>query len=412
MVNSTTPSNEITLLLGNMAHGGDALARHEGQVVFVRGGVAGERVRARVTERRARFLRASVIDVLDPSPDRVAPPCPYAEVCGGCQWQHIAYPAQPAIKTAIVQEALMRLGGMAAPPVLPTLHAPAPLGYRNHVQVRPASGGRLGFRARESHRIVPIKRCLVAHPLAQERWLALRGANISFERASLRIGANTGESLVAIEATQRPDVTKLPPGSWVWMRGNAAVTLQGAPWYHEELAGRRYRVSAGSFFQVHTAQAQRLVRLVTQMLAPQPRDNVLDVYCGVGVFALQIANQVNQVLGIESAGPAIADARVNGARQRNVAWYAGAAERALAELGGRWDKAVLDPPRAGCAAEVLQHLARLQVERIVYVSCEPATLARDVARLGELGYVLERVQPVDMFPQTFHVETVSSLIAR
>jgi 23S rRNA (uracil1939-C5)-methyltransferase len=409
MMHATERVDGLILQLESMAHGGDAIARHEGQVIFVRGGIPGEHVRARVTERRARFLRAAVVEVLAPSPHRVTPPCPYVEHCGGCQWQHIAYAAQSTIKTDIVEETLARIGGLQAPPVAPALPAASPLGYRNHVQVRLASGGRLGFMARESHHVVPIERCLLAHPLAQARWEALREARLSFQRAGLRVGVNTGESLVVLEGPQRPSANHLPSGACAWAQGDAIHALRGNPWYHEELLGRRFRVSAGSFFQVHTAQAEALVRVALEMLAPSPVDRVLDLYCGVGVFALSVADQVEQVLGIESAGAAISDARVNGGEQANVRWHEDAAENALADLRGRWTKAILDPPRAGCAEAVLTALAQLEVERIVYVSCEPSTLARDIARLGAWGYAVERIQPVDMFPQAFHVETVALL---
>jgi len=409
MMHATERADELILKLESMAHGGDAIARHEGQVIFVRGGIAGERVRARVTERRARFLRAAVVEVLAPSPHRVTPPCPYVEHCGGCQWQHIAYAAQSAIKTDIVEETLARIGGLQAPPVAPALPAANPLRYRNHVQVRLASGGRLGFMARESHHVVPIERCLLAHPLAQARWEALQEAGLSFRRAGLRVGVNTGESLLVLEGSQRPPASHLPPGACAWIQGGAIHAIRGDPWYHEELLGRRYRVSAGSFFQVHTAQAETLVRVALEMLAPSPADRVLDLYCGVGVFALSVADRVEQVLGIEAAGAAIADARVNGAEQANARWIEGPAEQALAPLEGPWNKAILDPPRAGCAEAVLTTLAQLEVERMVYVSCEPSTLARDIARLMTLGYAVEGIQPVDMFPQAFHVETVALL---
>ncbi len=388
---------------------GDAIARHEGQVVFVRGGIPGERVRAQVTKRLARFLRATVVEVLESSPHRRTPPCPYAEACGGCQWQHIAYPAQAVLKTKIVEETLGRIGGLDAPLVSSILPATAPLGYRNHLQARRAGTGRLGLLARESHRVVPIDRCLLAHPLLQAPWEALGEAGFPFQRASLRVGANTGESLVLLKGSRRPPATKLPVDACAWMQGDTVRPIQGDPWYHEELLGRRYRVSAGSFFQVHTAQAETLVRVALEMLAPSPTDRVLDIYSGVGVFALSMADQVSEVLGIESEGSAVADARVNAADQTNLRWLQGPAEEALAGLSGRWTKAVLDPPRAGCAEPVLQTLSALEVERIVYVSCEPSTLARDIARLAALGYAVERVQPVDMFPQTYHVETVTLL---
>ncbi len=407
MRQDATVPKEFALSLESMAHGGDAVAHHRGQVVFVRGGIPGERVRVRVTDHRKSFLRATVVDVLEPSADRVTPPCPYAARCGGCQWQHIAYPRQVSTKTDIVRDTLARIGGIPEAPVHRMLPAASPLGYRNHIQVRQTRDGRLGLQARESHCIVPMDRCLLADPIVQGLWRDLVALGMPFRRASLRASIRTGETLVVLESARRPDAVALPAGSWVWMNHDGPEVLQGQPWYHEQVAGRRYRVSAGSFFQVHTRQAEELVRTVLEGLGPGPKDNILDVYSGVGMFALRLADHAQRVLGIEAAGPAVADARANATDLANISWHTGRAEQVLSQLDGHWNKAVLDPPRAGCAPEVINELARLGVERIAYVSCEPSTLARDLRRLRGLGYRLLRVQPVDMFPQTFHIESVS-----
>ncbi|MGC9359707.1 MAG: class I SAM-dependent RNA methyltransferase [Anaerolineae bacterium] len=407
MPEDETDSTPITLALESMAHGGDAVARYRGQVVFVRGGIPGERVRARITDHRKSFLRANVVDVLEPSADRVTPPCPYAARCGGCQWQHIAYPRQVSLKTDIIRETLSRIGGTSEPPVQPMIPASSPLGYRNHIQVRQTYDGRLGLQERESHHVVPIDRCLLAHPRVDGLWQDLADLRMPFRRASLRAGIHTGETLGVLESARRPDPDALPGDSWVWMHRDEPQVLQGQPWYHEKVAGRRYRVSASSFFQVNTRQAEELVRLVLEGLAPGPRDSVLDIYSGVGVFALQLTERAQRVLGIEADGPAVADARVNTTDRGNISWRIGPAEHVLPELGGHWNKAILDPPRAGCAPQVIDALVRLGVERIAYVSCEPSTLARDIKRMSSLGYRLVHVQPVDMFPQTFHIESVS-----
>jgi 23S rRNA (uracil1939-C5)-methyltransferase len=424
-------TNTIDLDLTTIANLGQAMGRHEGKVVFVPLSLPGERVRVRIVEERKRWARAELVDVIDASPDRVEPPCPYYGLCGGCHWQHAAYPAQLAYKHQVVAEQLRRLGRLEAPTVRPAIGAPLvdgvpePWFYRNHAQftaVEPGAplnpgappdlgaGPRLGFQAAGSHDVVPIERCLLLHPLLDEMHAMLDLDWPELRRLSLRAGVHTGELMCIFEAEDddAPELeVDLPLSCLLRRHDGTDVVLIGSSAYHEVLHGRTYRVSASSFFQVNTAQAGVLLDVVHAYLDPQPTDTLLDLYCGVGVMGLSVADQVGQVIGIEEHPTAIADARANAAPSTHVQFIQGKAEALLPALEGTIAKVVLDPPRSGCKPGVLQALLRLAPERIVYVSCDPPTMARDAALLAGGGYGLVEVQPIDMFPQTYHVETVS-----
>jgi 23S rRNA (uracil1939-C5)-methyltransferase len=429
----------VDLELTAPANLGQALGRYQGRVVFVPGGLPGERVRVRLVEERKRWARGELVELQSASPDRVEPPCPYYGRCGGCHWQHAAYPAQLAYKQAVVAEQLRRLAHIDAPPVQPTLGSPPNAGtppndrsdeplpagpwyYRNHAQFTavakaadPEGELRLGFAAAGSHDVVPIERCLLLHPLLDEIYAQLDLDWPELTRLSLRAGVHTGERLSIFEAEddEIPELEVDVPMSCVFRHSDGTdLTLIGSGVYHEVLNGRRYRVSAASFFQVNSAQAQAMLDRVRTYLDPRPHDTLLDLYSGVGVIGLSLAEQVGQVIGVEEHPAAVLDAAINAdalpaATSSNVDWIQGQAEEILPQLEAEISKVVLDPPRSGCKPAVVQALLRLGPERIVYVSCDPATLARDGVLLREGGYHLVEVQPLDMFPQTFHIETVS-----
>jgi 23S rRNA (uracil1939-C5)-methyltransferase len=431
----------INLDLTAPANLGQAMGRHEGKVIFVPGGLPGERVRVQIVEDHKRWARGELLEVLRASPDRVDPPCPYYGRCGGCHWQHARYEAQLAYKHQVVVDQLQRLGRLEAPTVRPpigsgrALGAPAvegvagPWFYRNHAQFVAAGSGELGFLAARSHDVVPIERCLLLHPLLDEMHAALdpsgRASGRSLDwpelrRLILRAGIHTGERMCIFEAEagaapdggapvgEAPELeVDLPISCLLRTRDGGDAVLIGSSVYHEVLKGRTYRVSSSSFFQVNTEQAETLLDAVYAYLDPQPADTLLDLYCGVGVLGLSVADRVGQVIGIEEDGVAIADARANAGSASPVRFMEGKAEVLLAECQETVTKVVLDPPRSGCESAVLDALLRLRPQRIVYVSCDPTTLARDAARLAQGGYVLAEAQPVDMFPQTYHVETVA-----
>jgi 23S rRNA (uracil1939-C5)-methyltransferase len=404
----------ISLSLTDMAHGGSAMGRHEGKVIFVPYALPGETVTAEVIQDKRRFARARLLEVDERSPDRAVPPCPFFGQCGGCQWQHAAYPAQLAFKTAVVRDQLVRLGRFADPPVRDTVASPEPWHYRNHVQFAVDRQGRLGFQAAASRRIVPVDECLLLHPLLDEIFLALdlgsEGELPPLRRISLRAGINTGDRMIVFETVddEPPQLEVDFPVSCVLLLADGRpVNLVGYNHISERVAGRTFRISAGSFFQVNAPQTETLIRLVTEYLAPDGDEALLDAYCGVGTFALTLADKVGHVIGVESAPTAVEDFRINAQGMDNVAILPGTVEKVLPRLEGPVDVAVLDPPRTGMLPDAVAALIRLAPERVVYVSCDPATLARDGRTLADAGYDLAVVQPVDMFPQTYHVETVS-----
>jgi len=400
------------LHLTDMAHGGDALGRHEGKVIFVPYTIPGEEALVEIVEDKGSYARARLVEILSPSPHRVTPPCPHFGPgrCGGCQWQHIAYQSQLELKAAVVGDQLARLGRLPDVPVKRPIPSVSPWHYRNHIQFSVGDDGRLGFVATGGRRVETVEVCHLLHPLLEELFAALDLELPGLARLSLRAGINTGDQMVIFETHDDlpPALESDVPVSCVLLLSDGTpVNLIGNNYVTEVVAGRRFHISATSFFQVNTAAAEELVRVVGEYLAPAGDEVLLDAYCGVGTFALSLADKVGQVIGIEENAGAVADARLNVAELANVEFMEGRVEALLPQLDRPIDLAVLDPPRQGCRPEALAALIELAPRRIVYVSCDPATLARDARKLADVGYRLLEVQPVDMFPQTYHIESVA-----
>jgi 23S rRNA (uracil1939-C5)-methyltransferase len=401
------------LNLTAMAHGGSALGRHEGRVIFVPHTIPGERVRVEVTEGRTRYAHAVPIEILEPSPRRVEPPCPYFGLgrCGGCQWQHIEYEAQVEYKQAVLSDQMSRLGGLEVGDAMQDpIGAAEPWSYRNHIQFHVTPEGELGFLTADTHDIVPVDLCLITHPLLDELWAALDMEWPQLYRLSLRCGVATSDRMAIFELDRYDDFdieVDFPVSAVLMLADGEAAVMMGDRYLVEHIAGRDYRISAGSFFQVNSGGAEALVALVREYLAPAGDETLLDLYCGVGLFSLALAGNVGQVIGVEADPRAAADFRFNAAGMDHVSLHEGKVHQVLAGAEGEVDLIVLDPPRAGAGEVVVDEIVRLAPERIAYVSCDPATLARDAGRLAGAGYRLERLQPVDMFPQTFHLESVA-----
>jgi 23S rRNA (uracil1939-C5)-methyltransferase len=440
----------LELTIDDLAFGGEGVGRADGYVVFVRGGLPGDHLRVRLTESRGRFGRAVIEEVLVASPDRVVPPCPYFGQCGGCRLQHLAYPAQLAFKEKQVRDCLNRLGGVGEFELRPILPAPEPYGYRNKMEFTIASDpAAVGLHVFERYDVVlDIERCLLQsdtmNTLLDEFRRQLRDRALSVwdprtERGLLRFvmmreGRNTGEAMVNVVAAA-PDVetltpvadalrTRAPATASVVLNVNAKKAsvavgseehlLAGREHISESLDGVVFQVSANSFFQTNTRQAERLFAVVADACELTGSETLLDLYSGTGAISLLLARRVRAVYGIEVAAAAVADAirnaRANGID--NCTFLAGEVRHVLPELirqGVRASVVVADPPRAGFHPKALSALAAMAPARIVYVSCNPSTLARDVGDLVRHGYRLEWVQPVDMFPQTPHIEAVARL---
>ena len=386
---------DVTLTVDRIGFQGEALARHGDDLVFVPYAIPGEQVEATVWRKTGDYFEADLKRVVTPSPDRVEPPCPYYTRCTGCEWQHIAYSRQLEIKAELVADHLRRTGGFDAPPVSATIGCDDPWGYRNHARFTVRKDGQLGFVNRFRRYFVRIDRCLIMDEGVNRILSHLQEKCGETSQLSIRYGVNTGEHLVQ-PTLQSLDVT-IPVGQ---------------THYTEELLGRRFRIASPSFFQVNTRQAARLIDLVRERLALTPADTLVDAYAGVGVFAALLAPHVQRVLAIEESSSAVQDAQQNMTGLANVEMIEGKTEAILPTLQGRADAVILDPPRTGCHRVALDALIALSPPRVAYVSCDPATLARDLRILCESAFDLVEVQPIDLFPHTHHVEAVATLRAR
>ena len=394
MVQAVEIGSRLRVRLQGWGRLGEALAQHDDIPLFVFGGIDGEEVEAEIVRRHRRYLAARVVRVIEPSPHRVEPPCPHFGACTGCQWQHISEERQRELKHSAVVDALERIGGLADAPVADIMTAPAPFGYRNHARFTVGPQGALGYVNRESRRFVPIDRCMLMDEGINSALGQLQGHCADTTQLSVRYGTGTGDMLVQ-PTLRNPEVP----------------IATGQKHFRERMGGHVFRVGSPSFFQVNTPQAERMVDLVRQELELSGDEVVADVYAGVGTFAALLAPYCRHVVAIEESSAAMDDAEVNCEGIASLELLRARAEDALAEMERCPDAVVLDPPRAGCHPSMLESLVRLRPRRVVYVSCDPSTLARDLKVLCAGGFELRNVQPIDMFPQTHHVECVATLVA-
>ncbi len=394
------PRKPLELELTGFAAGGKAVGRSpDGRVAFVEYGIPGERVLAEITAEEPSYIEATTVEVREPSELRVEPRCQYFGRCGGCQLQHVAYGEQLRLKTGVVRDQLRRIGRFedeAIDGVLREMIGMAdPWAYRNHMRFTVRRDGDVGFMEHGSHRFLRIDHCEIALPAANRVLQDAQDRTMQTRALTVRVGEHSGELLVQPKLRWRPH-----------RRGR---TRSGQPHYHELLRGARYRVSSPAFFQVNSRQAERLIELVVaRARAVQPR-LVADAYSGVGTFAVALAQVVPDVVTIEYSAAAGDDAEVNLAPYDNVRRIVGTVEEQLPALDPQPDVVVVDPPRAGLDASVVDAIIDSRVRRLVYVSCDPATLARDLRRFADGGLTVGEVQPIDMFPHTQHIECISTL---
>ena len=397
------PRKPIEVELTGFAAGGKAVGRApDGRVAFVAFAIPGERVLAEITAETPSRVEAEAVEVRERSGRRADPRCPYFGRCGGCQLQHIEYGEQLRLKAGVVRDQLRRIGRFAEDAVegvlRETIGMADPWGYRNHMRFTVRRDGEIGFMEHGSHRFLRIDRCEIALPAANRVLADAQDRTMQTRALTVRAGEHTGELLVQPRLRWRPH-----------RRGR---TRSGQPHYHEQLRGIRYRVSSPAFFQVNSRQAERLIELVVaRARAVRPR-LVADAYAGVGAFAAALARAVPDVVAIEASAAAGDDAAANLASCDNVRRVTGTVEEQLPLLDPAPDVVVVDPPRAGLAASVADAVLASPARRLVYVSCDPATLARDLRRLVDGGMELAEVQPIDMFPQTQHIECVATLDRR
>jgi 23S rRNA (uracil1939-C5)-methyltransferase len=385
-----------------VAAGGAAVARDpSGRVVFVTGALPGERVTAEVVDEHRSFARAELVAVHEAGPGRVVPPCPeVANGCGGCGWQHVAHTTQRELKATIVADALRRQGGVADPVVDPGPALPT-TGFRTTLRVAVQHGGAVGYRRARSHDVVDVERCLIAHPLLEP--LVTRGRFGGASEVTLRAGARTGERL-ALVAPSTAGVELPEDATGTVVVGADELAAGHRAWIHEEVAGRRWRISAQSFFQARPDGAEALVSAAADLLGPpsRPGERLLDAYGGVGLFAGALGAG-RRVTLVERSASSVADARVN---------LADLDAKVLRLDVERWhpapmDVVVADPARAGLGRRGVATLAGTGAARLVLVSCDPASLGRDTGLLAGAGYAWRATRLVDLFPHTPHVEAVT-----
>ncbi len=408
-----TPGEPVELRVGAVAAGGSCVGRApDGRVVFVRHSLPGELVRARVTGSTTSFLRADAVEVLEASADRVAAPCPYAGPgrCGGCDWQHVSLPAQRRLQADLVAEQLQRLAGVEYPVEVEEVPgAPDGLGWRTRVQFAVAPSGRAGLRRHRSHELEPVERCLIASAEVEAvgaealLWPGAAGVEVAAAGAQ-RVVSLTSRDSAGRGRLRVPEV-------------DAGVVIDGRPvrvphGLRHVVAGRSFEVAAGSFWQVHPGAATALAQAVLEGLDPRSGERALDLYAGVGLFAALIGERVGSsgaVLAVEGDSRACADAARNTADQPHVRIRTAAVVPALVAGAGPLDLVVLDPPRAGAGLAVTHALAALRPRRLAYVACDPASFARDLRVLLEVGWELASLRAFDLFPMTEHVELVAVL---
>ena len=436
-------NQEHTVTIEGYGEGGMGVARIDGRVVFVHGALRGEKCRVLILKTLKSVAFAKVLEVLEPSSERITPDCPYFPRCGGCTYRHIRYEEELRLKKQRVQDNLSRIGGSDVT-VEEILGAQDTLRYRNKAQYPVSKDGAVGFYRARTHEVIECEHCLLVKPEADAAAEALReymqscrvaGYDEKTGRGLVRhlyIRSNAaGESLVCVlvNGDKLPKEDRLvtllrdacPKCTGIVLgtntkKGNVILgdryrTLWGSDRLEDTLCGKTFRLSVPSFYQVNRVQAERLYAKAIEFAGLTGQETVLDLYCGAGTITLALSDHAKKVLGAEIVPEAIDDARENAARNgvKNAEFFCGDASdvaKKLARENLRPDVITVDPPRKGLAADVVESIAEMQPQRVVYVSCDSATMARDVKRLADLGYTAQRACAVDMFPRADHIETV------
>lgn len=444
-----TQGQLIELEIEDLNHQGEGVGRVNGCVVFVPDTVVGDRALVKILRLKKQYSQGKLEKLLQSSPHRIRPHCIVADKCGGCQWQHIAYDYQTQIKRHQVEQTLSRVGGFTQPPVAPTVLPGDPLGYRNKATyplgVSSTKNIQAGYYRKGTHKLINLNQCPVQDPrlnpllaevkadIQQQGWSIdqqLDGSG-QLRHLSLRIGRRTGEMLLTLVTTtwDLPGITsqaeawlqRYPQLVGVALNLNQAKTnaifgeqtraIAGQPYLREIFAGLELRLLPQTFFQVNTETAEAVLEVIRERLQLQGNELLIDAYCGIGTFTLPLAENVAQAIGIEVQASSVEQGKINAAINNltNVTFQTGAVETLLPELPHP-DVLLIDPPRKGCDRRVVETIRQICPTRLVYISCQPATLARDLQLLCENNlYRLSFIQPADFFPQTAHIEVVAFL---
>ena len=402
---------EILLTPTTLVYGGEALGRlPDGKAVFTPFVLPGETARLQVREEKRGHIKAEPVEILEPSPQRITPRCPHFTVCGGCHYQHVPYEMQLSAKTEILRDQLQRLGGLVEVPIQPMVPSPEAFNYRNHIQFHLDPQGKLGFQAAHSNQVIPITECHLPEPVLNEIWPQLDIEPLpGLERVSLRLGLD--EDVQIILESHHPEPFEFSvedlPLSAVRLGPAGTVVLAGSEFVNMPILERTFQVSAEAFFQVNTLMAEAMVKHVMEILPLEPSQTLLDLFCGVGLFSAFLAPKVKKLVGVEVSPAACQDFAVNLDEFDRVELYEAPVAEVLQHVNFLPDVILVDPPRTGLDRHALEALLTQGASRLVYVSCDPATLARDARRLIASGYRLAQVTPFDLFPQTYHIESIS-----
>ena len=390
------PGDQFQTILHGINDSGETLSEIRGAPVEVTGGLPGEKVVVEVQKRFPERIVAKVVEVLEQAEERVVPECEYFLTCSGCQWQHASYDYQLQLKQARVQREIDKYQSLSQVVVDATIGSESQLGYRNHGRFtvgKKDDGGKIGYINAVTRRFVKIDRCLLMNEQINKVLDLAQDNVVGQTQVAIRAGSNTDSMLIQ----PRMDLSDI-----------GLVT--GEQHYEEEVRGFRFRVAASSFFQVNTSQLSRAIDEVRDLLELDGTEVMVDAYCGVGVFTVLLAPYVRKIVGIEESASAIEDAGLNSKDILNIEFVEGKTEHILNTLNQHIDVLLLDPPRVGCHPDVLDSVIKLKPEKVLMISCEPEAMARDLNLLCSTGiYSLETIRPVDMFPQTRHVETISML---
>ena len=407
------PGTVIEFEVNALVYGGEGIGRLEdGRAVFVSYCLPGERVKAQIVEEKRGHVRARLVYVSKPSEMRIMPRCAHYTICGGCHYQHIPYSQQLEIKQNILKEQLQRIAGVKDPVLDACRPSPSEWNYRNTVQFHLADNGRLGYHQIGSGEVIPIQECHLPVAGIDQLWKQIEMEPLQeIERVELRSGVD--EDLMLVLESENPTLDAEfaldLPISAVHIGPDGPTILAGDGYLVMQVKDQLFRVSAPSFFQVNTGQAEAMVDHLLKVLPLTKETVVMDLYSGVGLFSAFLAPRVKECVAVEVAESSCDDFAINLDAHDNVSLYMGAAEDILPGLDVKPQVVVVDPPRSGIERRALDALIALHPEVIAYISCDPSTLARDLKRILASGYILEKVTPFDLFPQTYHIESISIL---
>jgi 23S rRNA (uracil1939-C5)-methyltransferase len=401
-------NQEHIISIESLVAGGKGLGRlPDGKAIFIPFVLPGERVRVRLREEKKGYAIGELLEVLEENPIRIKPKCLHYQQCGGCHLQHIAYADQVQFKREFFIEQLQRIGGLEQLPPIDVIEADPQWHYRNAVQFHTTAEGELAYMDAAHARPFPVKECWLPMDQISSLWPQI-SLDDQMDLKRLEVRQNqTGEILLIIESrgTEIPEMEITLPLSAVHVSAADEVVLSGDPYLLQTVGSHAFQVSARSFFQTNFQGARALVNTVMEMASPL-NGTLLDLYCGVGLFSRFLAEQFNRIFAVEVSESACDDFLINLGEFEHISLYQGTVERVLPDLDVKADCVIVDPPRKGVDRYALDAITDMRVPAIIYVSCDPATLARDIKRMNTAGYVINRSVLVDMFPQTYHTEAV------